>query len=308
MSPESPARVHVAGNLCVDTTLVVPRFPRPGETSVALESRLGLGGKGLNQAVASARAGADVLFYAAVGLSDIEQVLIVLARDPRVMPMLTSLALPTDSSTILVQRDGENAIVSAIACAQAFDPLLDGFADHLRAGDIVLLQGNLTPTTTRACLAAAKARSATTVLNPSPLFSVDDIVWDHVDLLVLNRGELATLSCRNDVEEGAKAMLGRRLGDLVVTLGGRGARAWWSGGSISVEAPRVEVCDTSGAGDVFCGVLVAALVRGLSLPEALPQAVAAASLSVTRPGALASCPTDAELAALAQSPLRKHAP
>ncbi|MCW6508267.1 ribokinase [Lichenifustis flavocetrariae] len=307
MSLDRPARVHVVGNLCFDTTLVVPHFPRPGETSVAFESRVGLGGKGLNQAVASARAGADVLFYAAVGVDDVEKVLIVLSRDPRVMPMLTGLAFPTDSSTILVQQDGENAIVSAIACAQAFDPLQDGFADHLQAGDIVLLQGNLTAATTRACLAAAKARSAMTVLNPSPLFPVEDIGWDCVDLLVLNRSELATLSSRTDVEDGAKAMLKRRVGNLVVTLGGQGARAWWSGGAIAVEAPCVEVCDTSGAGDVFCGVLVAALLRGLDLPEALPQAVAAASRSVTRSGALASCPTEAELAVLARSPIGKQA-
>jgi ribokinase len=287
--------LHVVGNLCIDTTLSVPRFPVPGETLVALGSRSGFGGKGLNQAVAAARAGAAVVLHAAVGEGMAAAAARAFAGEERLTLRLAELDLPADTSTVLVRPDGENLIVSATACAQAFGPQPEELG--LLSGDHLLMQGNLRLEITAACLAEARRRGTVTVLNPSPSWDAAP-PWGEVDLVVLNAGELQALSGQEDPDAGAQTLMGRGAGALVVTLGRRGALLFSGGERYFATAPEVEARDASGAGDVFCGVFAALLARGFDRGEALGRASAAASLSVTREGALASCPTALELAAL----------
>ena len=299
-------RVHVVGNLCRDTSLAVARFPVPGETLVAEGSASGLGGKGLNQAVAAARAGAPTTLHAAVAGADVAALAAALAGEGGLALRLVGRDLPTDTSTILVRGDGENLIVSATACARAFDPVPDLGA--LGPGDVLLMQGNLDPGRTRACLAAGRRAGALTVLNPSPVFAEGALDWAAVDVAVLNRGELAALTGCREPGEGADALLGRGAGAVAVTLGPQGALLRSGDDTIAVAAPAVAARDTSGAGDVFCGVLVGLMWRGVATGTALARAVAAASLSVTRAGALASCPGAAEIAALSLPTLDRNVP
>lgn len=292
-------RLHVIGNLCRDTTLAIDRFPAPGETIVAIESRVGLGGKGLNQAVAAARAGAAVTLHAAVGPGEADALASRLAGEPGLALCLVDGTAATDTSTILVRPDGENLIVSTCEAARAFDPLRGGILDGIAPGDILLLQGNLAASATRDCLRAGRRGGALTVLNPSPW--PDDAPapdWRDVDLLVANRHEGAALAGAADPEEAASLLLAAGVGAVAVTLGSAGIVLRDAVGRVTVAASTVPVRDTSGAGDVFCGVLVGLLARGTPRDEALARATAAASLSVTRPGALAACPTAAEIAAL----------
>ncbi|HEX4765624.1 MAG TPA: ribokinase [Lichenihabitans sp.] len=291
--------IHVVGNLCIDTTLGVERFPAPGETLVATSSRSGLGGKGLNQAVAAARTGAPVTLRAPVGIADRERLIVDLAGERGLILRLAATALPTDASVILVRPDGENVIVSTTAAARLFDPLAETDLRHaIAAGDTLLMQGNLPAETTRACLAEARRRGAVTVLNPSPLWSAGGPIWSDVDWLVLNEGELRAISGDAEVETGAVAVLVWGAGAVVVTRGARGVLCLAGPDRIEIEAPAAVARDTSGAGDVFCGVLVGLLASGHAKVEALARATAAASLSVTRPGALASCPSAEEMVAL----------
>lgn len=300
-------RVHVVGNLCRDTTLAVARFPVPGETLVAASSAVGLGGKGLNQAVAAARAGAPATLHAAVGSADAGALAGALSGEPGLALQLAGLDdTPTDTSTILVRGDGENLIVSATACARAFDPA-PGLGP-LGRGDVLVMQGNLGLGPTRACLAAGRRAGALTVLNPSPVFEDGTPDWADVDLTVLNRGELAALTGTDDPDRGALALLARGAGAVAVTLGPLGALFRSATEAIAAPAPAVAARDTSGAGDVFCGVLAGLLWRGLDRRDALARAVAAASLSVTRAGALASCPSAAEIAALPPQTLDRSRP
>ena len=292
-------RVHVIGNLCRDTTLTVARFPVPGETLVARDCVVGLGGKGLNQAVAAARAGAAVLLHAAVNRDEAARLSADLGRERGLEARFTGLPLPTDNSILLVRDDGENAIVSATACAQAFNPVArDAAGDVLAPGDILLMQGNLSASATRVSLRKGRLAGALTVFNPSPLWHDERPDWRDIDLLVANAHEVAVLSGEADPGVAAAALLQEGAGAVAVTLGARGLHYRTPEASLAIEAPPVEVLDTSGAGDVFCGVLVGLMACGVARPEAMACATAAASLSVTRRGALASCPTAAEIAAL----------
>ena len=302
-----PARVHVLGNLCRDTTLGVARFPRPGETLVATARHAGLGGKGLNQAVAAARAGAGVALHAAVGPGEAAGLAAELAGEPGLDLHLVEGEAATDGSVILVRPDGENAIVSACAAARGFDPLAGGALAGTAPGDVLLLQGNLRPATTLLCLREGRRRGALTVLNPSPLWDDPWPDWRDVDLLVANAGELAALAGEGDPARGAAALLAAGVGAVAVTLGAAGALYRDAEAEIAIPAPPVAPRDASGAGDVFCGVLAGGLARGVARAEALARATAAASLSVTRPGALASCPTAAEIGALPlPEPIRRR--
>ena len=292
-------RVHVIGNLCRDTTLTVARFPVPGETLVARDCVVGLGGKGLNQAVAAARAGAAVLLHAAVNRDEAPRLSADLGRERGLEARFTGLPLPTDNSILLVRDDGENAIVSATACAQAFNPVArDAAGDVLAPGDILLMQGNLSASATRVSLRKGRLAGALTVFNPSPLWHDERPDWRDIDLLVANAHEVAVLSGEADPGVAAAALLQEGAGAVAVTLGARGLLYRTPEASLAIEAPPVEVHDNSGARDVFCGVLVGLMACGVARPEAMACATAAASLSVTRRGALASCPTAAEIAAL----------
>ena len=291
-------RVHVIGNLCRDTSLAVPHFPRPGETLMATQRSAGLGGKGLNQAVAAARAGAEVIFHAAVGPGEAASLANALADEPGLTLRLVEGEAPTDASLLLVQPDGENAIMSLCAAARGFDPVDRGALCQVALGDILLLQGNLSLATTLACLAEGRRLGARTVLNPSPLWEDAPRAWPDVDLFVLNAGEAADLSGETDAVAAASVLRAAGAGTVVVTRGARGVVLCSDEGTLAAAAPRVEVLDTTGAGDVFCGVLVGGLARGLSPGAALEASTSAASLAVTRAGALAACPTADEIAAL----------
>lgn len=292
--------VHVVGNVCIDTSFRLPRFPQPGETLNADGAVDGLGGKGANQAVAAARTGADVMLWAAIGRDETAQhIRAALAAEGLDTSGLARLPGGSDRSMILVDASGENMIVSAVPCAAAFDPRADtAIETRIRAGDIVLLQGNLTPAATRDCLAFAKAQGATTLVNASPLPDGGGMDLADIDILVVNAVEAAALTRCSAPEAAAKALLARGPCAVLLTLGAAGALLAEAGSAHAIAAPAVTALDTSGAGDVFCGVLAGLVALGHGLEAAARIAVRAAALAVTRPGTLAACPSAAEIAGL----------
>ena len=295
--------VHVVGNVALDTTFRLTRFPEPGETVNAVSASVALGGKGANQALAALRAGAETLLWAAVGQdSEAEAIRQGLAHEGLGDRFLTVLPLPSDRSSLLIDASGENQIVSAVACAKAYDPLGDGWADVVQAGDILVLQGNLRPEVTSAMLDAARAASCRTVLNASPL--ADGISMPlGADLVIVNRGEAAMLSGEGDPAEATRALIARGAGSVVVTLGGEGALVLRGGDAspIRVPARSVRALDTSGAGDVFCGTLAARLSKGDGLVRAAQLSSAAAALAVTRAGTFGCGPSATEFQAILES-------
>lgn len=296
-------RVHVVGNVCVDTTFRLDRFPAPGETLNASEHADGLGGKGANQAVAAARTGADVRFRAAIG-NDAAGAWITeqLSRDLDASH-LTTLQLPSDRSAIMVDARGENLIVTGASCAAAFDPLADGdFVRSVEHGDIVVVQGNLDPDVAAACLEVARGAGAMTVFNPSPLAAGNTPGLSDVSVAIANAGEAAQLTGMSNPDAAARELIRQGAATAIVTLGALGCLVADGEGRIDrFVAPRVAVLDTSGAGDVFCGCLAGCLAAGMDLAVAVRIAVRAAAISVGRAGTLGSCPDRQEMKLLMET-------
>lgn len=294
--------VHVVGNLCVDRTFRLGRLPRAGETMNASDSVEGVGGKGANQAVAAARTGASVRLYGAVGMDAAGERLAGAMREEGIDAALARLALPTDMSAILVDPAGENVIVTAAACAEAFDPLAEtDLAVRLAPGDVLLMQGNLGLAVTAACLAAAKAAGAATALNPSPLSAAPPPLAG-LSLLIANRLEAEAIAGRADPVAAAEALVAAGARAAVVTLGSGGAIVADGEETTRHAAPSVAAVDTSGAGDCFAGTLAGLLAGGWPLRTAVDAAQRAAARAVTRPGTLAAFPSRAELSALLSPP------
>jgi ribokinase len=288
--------IHVIGNAAVDSVIRVERFAHPGETIVALGAADYLGGKGANQAVAAARCGARVRLVAAIGADQSGDLIrAMLEEDGIATEGLRNSAHGTDRCVIMVDRDGENMIVSLIAATLSFDPVAEaGIEASICAGDWIMMQGNLHAPVTMRCLAIAKSRGATTVLNPSPAYPPEGYDWSLVDVAVVNRSEAVALG-GSDPFTGALALIKKGAGAVVLTLAAEGSVVIAGHETWRVSAPKVVAVDTVGAGDALCGTLVAARAQGLDWSRALSAATQAAAISVTRAGALASFPSRAEV-------------
>jgi ribokinase len=297
MSP--PPDVVVVGSANVDLTVRVAALPGPGETVLGRSLLRDAGGKGLNQAVAAARAGAAVAFVGAVG-DDGEADLLrrTLDLDGIVHRDLRTAPGPTGTAMIAVGDDGENQIVVAPGANLMVDAeAVDDVAGILRAATVTLTQLEIAPS----ALGALRRHCRLLVLNPAPArtLTASELA---VDVLVPNARELAALAGTPEpvtVDDAVAAA--RRLSGpaaVVVTLGALGAVVVAPEGDEWVPAPGgVTVVDTTAAGDTLCGYLAAALADGADLVSATRLGVQAASLTVTRPGATRAIPTRAELTA-----------
>jgi ribokinase len=275
--------VLVAGNAALDRIFAVERLPSPGETILAGSHLRRLGGKGLNQAVTAARAGASVRFVAGVGNDSEAAEIGRYLESETVAAVLVRGAGATDESAIMVAPDGENTIVSTAGQAQSLTPrTIDWVLQGVLPGGILLLQGNLSAETTGHALERGGARRLRRIANAAPVAFPWGDLQAHVDVLVVNAVEAGLVGPLTSdaviVTEGA-------LGATLI----QGQRRW------HVRAPRVAAIDTAGAGDVLCGMLVAALERQMPLLEALERAIRAAALKVTRSGTSSGLPTAGEL-------------
>jgi ribokinase len=293
--------VVVVGNAVVDIAYQVERLPGPGETVLARERTVDVGGKGLNQTIMAHRAGAEVRFCAPLG-GDLAAGLIRACLETKGMSTawLVSVPCATDESIICVARSGENWVVSTDEAARHLAPAdVDGVLMEVAPGDVLLLQGNLSREVTGLCLTRGHAAGATTILNPAPIAFDYASLWPLVDIAILNEIEAQTLT--GEVHAAAAAALRNRgVNKVVLTLGPKGALVHDATAPPQhLPAPTVIALDTTGAGDVLAGVVAAAVDRGVPLTSAVRWAVAAASLKVSRHGTGSGLPTSDELAALA---------
>ena len=287
--------ILVAGSANVDFVVRAPCIPAPGETVLGSGFEIFSGGKGANQAVACARAGgADTTMLLALGDDPFAVPLEDALRSAGVrMHIVRVIGKPTGMAFICVSDDAENAITVAPGANDALRephlPPLDGVA-------YLLMQLETPIDTVTAYARAARARGVKVVLNAAPARVLPPELLALLDVLVVNRGELATVSGHSgNLTESIERI---DVPCVVVTLGERGCCARVDGETILQDAFVVVPVDTTAAGDTFCGVLVAALERGLGPREALRHASAAAALACTRLGAQKSIPTHAEVQAL----------
>lgn len=281
-------RVVVIGNAGLDLRLDVSRLPLPGETLIGSGGAWAPGGKGLNQAVVAARCGVPVCFCAPLGQDDgqadeIKRQLKAAGIAELILPRLPHA---TDFSLLMVLPNGENSIISTSACSLAMKPAhVKRALGALLARDVVLVQGNLPLATTAYVLDTARREGATSIFNPAPFWPGAEKLVSRCSLVIANRIEAEQLG---DAIHDAKA--------AIVTLGAEGCLLIEGRQRRAIAAEIVAATDTTGCGDVFCGVIAAALVQGLPVDAAIALAQKAAALTATRPGAFDALPTSQELA------------
>lgn len=298
------ALVVVVGSINLDRVQTVARLPEPGNTVHGSSFAVHHGGKGANQAVAAVRMGAPVRFVGRVGQDEGgERLRTALAADGIDVSSLASVDGPTGFATILVAASGENVIVLEAGANAKLGPDAMTTQDFYGA-TVALFQLEVPIRTVVRGLELARAAGATTVLNAAPPDNAELVPAELVDVLVVNRGEAARLApgvSPDDATALAEA-LAKRYGSVLLTLGADGV-VWSHGGrSGTLPARKVEVVDTTGAGDTFTGAFAALLAAGEDWGLAVATASEAAAICVTRAGAQPSIPWRAELSEAGSGP------
>jgi len=285
-----PGSVLVIGSINADLVVTLDRLPEAGETVTGGRFARHGGGKGANQAVAAARAGARVRFAGAVGDDDLGAAAIELlaAEGVDVGPIARLEGETTGVALIAVDREGRNQIAVASGANARVDAALVARAVEaaaLRPGDVVLLGFEVPDAAVVAGARAAAEAGARAILNPAPARDLPAGVLEAGVLLTPNGLEAAALTGETDAAAAARALARRTSAPVVVTVGADGALLADGDGIVEIRAPEVDVVDTTGAGDAFNGVLAAGLVAGAGIEDAARRAVEAASASVRRAGA-----------------------
>jgi ribokinase len=254
----------------------VPRLPAPGETLRGTRLAYAPGGKGANQAVAAARAGAAVRFTSACGDDDFgHELTAALEQDGVDITNVRRVDAATGIALILVDDGGENQIVvipganDAVAAPEPDDGV-----------DVWLVQAEVPLAAVEGTLAAARATGALAVVNPSPAGRIPPEIVARFDIAIVNETELDALG-------------GDHPARVVLTLGARGVRILPDGAELA--AIQADVVDTTGAGDALAGATAAALAEGRALEAAVEWGIAAASLSVERHGSQPAMPRREEV-------------
>jgi ribokinase len=277
--------VVVVGSANLDLVATVERLPGPGETVPGTSYAEYPGGKGLNQAVAAARAGAAVAFVGAVGHDTAADVLLGVMRiDGIDTTQVTQAAAPSGRALIFVSATAENSIVVVAGANDTVE------VAELPAARVVLAQLEVPVPAIERAFRAAKAAGAITVLNPAPVKPVPDSLLALCDILTPNEHEVELLG-------GVERLRSLGVPSVIVTRGADGADLHSADGVLHIDPYPVAPVDTTGAGDCFSGALCARVAAGAALPDAMRFAAVAAALSTTVPGAVPSMPTFRAVAA-----------
>jgi ribokinase len=297
------ADVVVAGSINMDVVASAPRHPQPGETVTGTALAHFPGGKGANQAVAAALAGATSRMVGAVGddAAGGEMLRFLAESGVDTSAVARRAGTPTGTALIVVDASGENTIVVVPGANDTVDEETVRAAG-IQAGDVLVAQHETPQATTAALFRHGRDVGSTCMLNPAPARPTPPEMLGLTDILVLNETELALLSTshigadtsEDEIADAVGTLLGLGLpGIAVVTLGARGALVIDGAGVLRVDSHDVDVVDTTGAGDCFVGSLAAEIAGGSSMQPALRFASAAAALCVTKRGAGPSMPTRA---------------
>ncbi len=303
--------VAVFGSINLDVTAYMDRLPKPGETLHGREYKLGLGGKGANQAVAARKLGSDVRFVCRLGADDFAEP----ARRELASYGVDLALVRQDSSgatgiaIINVGEGGENYI-SLIGGSNLTmdDSDVERARPALAGARVLLLQLEVPLAASLKAAAIVKANGGTVILDPAPAPAggLSDDVLRAVDIITPNESEAGLILGwqPSTLDEGLKAareLRSRGVGTAVVKLGARGLAVASAGLETIVPAFAVTAIDTVAAGDSFNGGLGHALEQGQPLEQALRFAAACGALSTTKQGASAAAPMKAEVEALLAS-------
>ena len=283
------------GSINIDHVYQVPHFVHAGETLASISLETGLGGKGANQSVALARAGAEVAHIGRLSSSD--SWAIELMQESGVDTQSVSVVNEASGHAIIqVNAEGENSIVLHGGANQSF--VIQDFETaltlHLNA-EYLLLQNECN--LIEEVVDLALERGLKIVLNPAPMSErIKQLPLHKFDTIIVNEGEAQALAGRNSSDGITKALVDLMPDSKVVlTLGSKGCVLLHNGATTEVAANSVEVVDTTAAGDTFVGYFLAGLVNNFAPLDALSQASQAAAIAVTRAGAISAIPYLSEL-------------
>ncbi len=297
MTQHQPFDVVVVGSANMDLVARVVRLPHPGETVSAHDYFEACGGKGANQAIAAARAGARTAFIGAVGSDAAGDTLrAAFVHDAVDVSLLATVREPTGRALIGVSDDAENLIIVVPGANHALSvDHIDAAAALLANAKVVLVQLEVRLAVVQRAVELA-GHDTIVVLNPAPASELPDDVLRHVDVITPNEHEVALLG-------GAAALVARGVANVVVTQGARGALLVTRDSETRIEPFAVTPVDTTGAGDAFCGVLSARLAVAGGLAElalALRAAAVGGALATQTAGAVPSLPAWSQVAAALQ--------
>lgn len=311
-----PKGVVVVGSVSADVTAFTRRLPRPGETVLGDDVTIGLGGKGANQAVAAARAGAPTWMVGCVGTDLFGGIVVSALRSHGVdTTQVRTVDGRTGVAHIRVDASGENDIVVApLANFEVSAAMVDESVAAVRDRAGVLLLQLEIPTGVACHAAEAAARAGlTVVLDPAPAQPLPDGLWPYVAVVTPNESEATAITGvevgdAESAERAAAWFLDRGVRHAIITLGAVGAVSVTADRTRHFPAYPVDPVDTTAAGDAFTGFLGAALAAGLDTDTAVRRGTAAGALATTLPGAGPSLPDRTAVDKLIKSAVAGPAP
>lgn len=303
--------ILVVGSSNIDLVASVDRLPSRGETVLGYRFAQSFGGKGANQAVAAARAGAEVAFLSKLGADAngrlIEQHLAAQGLSRPIL--LRDAEFPTGVAMILVDHSGENQIAVVPGSNGRLTPAdLRQHRELIAGARVLLLQMEIPRETVFEALRLGRECGLTTILNPAPAAPLPSDLLRLVDILTPNESEAQVLTGSTDPAEAAQILTGRGVGTVVVTCGANGAFLTTGNDVTHIPGFLVETIDSTGAGDAFNGALACAVAEGVPLKSAIERANAAGALATTGRGAQESMPTKDDIEQLCRSGVRQMEP
>lgn len=292
--------ILVIGSLNADLVVKSPRFPQPGETISGGDLQIIPGGKGANQAVAAARQGVNVAMIGRVGSDSFAPFLVENLKANQVnVSHVTVDKSATGTAIIVVDSNGQNSIVLSPGANGNVSPADVDSASFLTS-KLLLLQLEIPTPTVLHATQQARRYGLTVILNPAPAKSLPAELLSNVDILIPNESELALLTGLpvTDVvsaELAAKEILKQGVKTVIVTLGSKGAVLVTDTQVTQVDSYKVNVVDTTAAGDAFIGGFASALLSGKSLEDSVRYGCACGALATTKFGAQPSLPTKDEV-------------
>jgi len=279
------------GSLNLDLVYQMPHFIRAGETLSSTAFNKNVGGKGLNQSVALAKAGAEIYHAGLIG-EDGEMLRAFLAENGVDTRFVRTIDQPSGHAVIQVEPAGNNCIFLFGGANQCVtESFIQEALEPFGEGDFLVLQNEIN--SIDRIIEAAHTKGMQVVLNPSPIAdNLKELPLEKISWFILNEIEGGELSGETDPDKILDKLTELYPhAQIVLTLGGDGSVYCGKGERIRQQVYKVQAVDTTAAGDTFTGFFFAAVADGVEPAEALKRASKASSISVTRPGAAASIPT-----------------
>jgi ribokinase len=305
--------ILVVGSSNTDMVIKADHLPAPGETILGGNFFMNPGGKGANQAVAAARSGGNVTLITKTG-NDVfgrEAVQIFEQEGINTSHIFSDPDNPSGVALITVDKTGENCIVVASGANATLSPQdLQSVEKVIAHSSVVLMQMEIPVETVAYVARVAKENNVPVVLNPAPACALPDSLLRNISIITPNETEAEILTGIKvtgieTAEKAARALNGKGINTVIVTLGAKGALIFHEDVFTHVPGIAVSAVDTTAAGDVFNGALVVALSEGRAIQEAVSFACKAAAISVTRLGAQASAPHKKEIEAFANASISR---